>query len=116
MASSVTGLNQRVVSRRSFLRGALCGAGGLAFYAGELERHWLEVVRQDIGLPGLSSEFHGLSIAQLSDIHLDEFTEPFLLRAAIEVINQAQPDIVLLTGDYVSAEVLPPKLTVDAAW
>ncbi len=24
--------------------------------------------------------------------------------------------MVLLTGDYVSAQVLPPKLTVDAAW
>jgi len=57
-----------------------------------------------------------LTIAQLSDIHLDEFTEPFLLREAIDAINRAKPDLVLLTGDYVSAEVLPPKLTVDAAW
>ncbi|MGA8089844.1 MAG: metallophosphoesterase [Terracidiphilus sp.] len=116
MASSVAGLNQQVVSRRSFLKGALCGAGGLALYAGEFERHWLEVVKKDIGLRGLSAEFDGLTIAQLSDIHLDEFTEPFLLREAIDAINQARPDLVLLTGDYVSAQVLPPKLTVDAAW
>jgi predicted MPP superfamily phosphohydrolase len=116
MASPAAGLDQQLASRRSFLKGALCGAGGLALYAGEFERHWLEVVRKDIGLPGLSSEFDRLTIAQLSDIHLDEFTEPFLLREAIDAINQAQPDMVLLTGDYVSAQVLPPKLTVDAVW
>lgn len=116
MASSVADLNQQVVSRRSFLRGALCSAGGLALYAGEFERHWLEVVKKDIGLRGLSAEFDGLTIAQLSDIHLDEFTEPFLLREAIDAINQAKPDMVLLTGDYVSAQVLPQKLTVDAVW
>lgn len=116
MASSVADLNQQVVSRRSFLRGALCSAGGLALYAGEFERHWLEVVKKDIGLRGLSAEFDGLTIAQLSDIHLDEFTEPFLLREAIDAVNQANPDMVLLTGDYVSAQVLPQKLTVDAVW
>lgn len=116
MASSVAGLNQPAVSRRSFLKGALCCAGGLALYAGVFERHWLEVVRKDIVLRGLSGEFDGLTIAQLSDIHLDEFTEPSLLREAIDAINQAHPDLVLLTGDYVSAQVLPPKLTVDAAW
>ena len=116
MASSVADLNQQVVSRRSFLRGALCSAGGLALNAGEFERHWLEVVKKDIGLRGLSAEFDGLTIAQLSDIHLDEFTEPFLLREAIDAVNQANPDMVLLTGDYVSAQVLPQKLTVDAVW
>jgi uncharacterized protein len=116
MASPVSGLDQQVVSRRSFLKGALCGVGGLALYAGEFERHWLEVVKKNIGLPGLPSEFDGFNIAQLSDIHLNEFTEPFLLREAIDAINQAQPDLVLLTGDYVSAQVLPPKQTVDAAW
>jgi predicted MPP superfamily phosphohydrolase len=116
MASSVAGLNQPAVSRRSFLKGALCSAGGVALYAGEFERHWLEVVRKDITIRGLSTEFEGMTIAQLSDIHLDEFTEPFLLREAIDSINHARPDMVLLTGDYVSAQVLPPKLTDDAAW
>ena len=116
MASSVAGLNEQLVSRRSFLKGALCGAGGLALYAGEFERHWLEVVKKDIGLRGLAAEFDGLTIAQLSDIHLDEFTEPFLLREAIDAINRANPEMVLLTGDYVTAQVLPPKLTLDAAW
>lgn len=92
------------------------GAGGLALYAGELERHWLEVVHKEVAISGLPPAFDGVRLAQMSDIHLDEFTEPFLLREAIDQINHARPDFVLLTGDYVSAEVLPRHLTIDAAW
>jgi predicted MPP superfamily phosphohydrolase len=104
------------VSRRSFLKGAMCGAGGLALYAGEFERHWLEVVHREITIKGLRAPFEGMTVAQLSDIHLDEFTEPFLVRDATDQINRAKPDIVLLTGDYVSAQVLPKPLTAEAAW
>lgn len=91
------------------------GGGGLALYAGELERHWLEVVHREISIAGLPPAFEGVRLAQLSDIHLDEFTEPFLVREAIDQINRARPDYVLLTGDYVSSQVLPPDLTAKAA-
>ena len=94
----------------------MCCAGGLALYAGEFERHWLEAVHREIHIAGLPTAFDGITVAQLSDIHLDEFTEPFLLREAIDEINRNRPDIVLLTGDYVSAQVLPRDLTIDAAW
>lgn len=114
MESTITAEAQQV-SRRSFLRGAMFGAGGLALYAGVFERHWLEVVHKDVAIGGLPAAFDGMKVAQLSDIHLDEFTEPFLLRASIDEINRAKPDMVLLTGDYVSAEVLPRKLTAKAA-
>lgn len=92
------------------------GAGGLALYAGEFERHWLEVVHKEIEIKGLAAPFDGMTVAQMSDIHLDEFTEPFLVREAIDEVNRAKPDIVLLTGDYVSAQVLPKPLTREAAW
>lgn len=91
------------------------GAGGVALYGGEFERHWLEVVHKEISISGLPPAFEGAKLAQLSDIHLDEFTEPFLLREAIDEINRAQPDYVLLTGDYVTSQVLPPQLTAEAA-
>lgn len=84
------------------VKGLAFGAAGLGLYSSELERHWIEVVRKDICLPALSPAFAGLTIAQLSDIHLNGFTEPFLLRAAVNQINLLRPDIVLLTGDYVS--------------
>lgn len=102
-------------TRRSVLKTLAYGAVGTALYAGEVERHWIDVVHRDIFLAGLPEEFSGMNIAQLSDIHLNEYTEPFLLREAVDHINRLQPDMVLLTGDYVSAEVLPKKMTISAA-
>ena len=104
------------LTRRSLLKILAYGAAGTALYAGEVERHWIDVVHHDVFLSGLPHEFQGMKIVQLSDIHLNEFTEPFLLREAVDHINRLQPDMVLLTGDYVSAEVLPRKMTMNAAW
>jgi hypothetical protein len=109
------GPDSKKLSRRFFLRTALMGTGALALYAGEIERHWLEIVHQDIWIKGLSPAFEGVKIVQLSDIHMDEFTEPFLLREAIHRINRERPDYVFLTGDYVTADVLPKKLMIKAA-
>jgi predicted MPP superfamily phosphohydrolase len=104
------------VSRRRVLKTILFGAAGMALYAGEIERHWIDMVHRDVHIAGLPQAFDGMTIAQLSDIHLDEYTEPFLLREAIDHINRMKPDMVLLTGDYVSAEVLSKKMTMGAAW
>ena len=103
-------------TRRSILKTLALGTVGTALYAGEVERHWIDVVRQDTFLSQLPEEFSGIKIAQLSDIHLNEYTEPFLLREAVDQINRLEPDMVLLTGDYVSAQVLPKQMTMSAAW
>ena len=104
------------ISRRGFLASALMGCGGLAFYSGEIERHWVDITHRDIRLRSLPSAFEGMRIVQLSDIHLDEFTEPFLLRHSIELINRLQPDMVLLTGDFVSYEIAPRTFSTKSAW
>ncbi len=104
------------MSRRRLLKGGLLGAAGLALYSGEVARHWIEVSRIDIHLRSLPAAFDGLRIAQLSDIHLDEYTEPFFLRRAIEEINRLQPDLVLLTGDFVSDGPLGREFAFGAAW
>ncbi|HVU48435.1 MAG TPA: metallophosphoesterase [Terracidiphilus sp.] len=90
------------LTRRQFAKAALIGSAGLALYAGEVERHFLDVTRTDVRIPGLHSAFDGMRIAQISDIHIDAFTEPFFLRHAVRRINQLKPDAVFLTGDFVS--------------
>jgi hypothetical protein len=102
-------------TRRQFVRTALVGATGLAIYAGEIERHFLEVNRSEVRIPGLHAAFDGTRIAQLSDIHLDAFTEPFFLRHAVNRINQLNPDMVFLTGDYVTSGRLYRRFDHDAA-
>jgi uncharacterized protein len=104
------------MSRRRFLTATLSGCGGLALYSGEIERHWIDITHRDIRLRSLPSAFEGMRIVQLSDIHLDEFTEPFLLRYAIEQINRIQPDMVLLTGDFVTYEITPRRFSMKSAW
>jgi len=109
-------LSKAPISRRRFLLGGACAGAGLALYGGEGERHWIEITHHDVSLPGLSPAFDGYRIAQLSDIHLDEFTEPFLLLDAINHINSMNPDAVFITGDFVTYGILPSIYAMGSAW
>jgi hypothetical protein len=106
----------RPLSRRGFLTAGLCGAAGLALYSGEVERHWIEVTEHDVHLRGLPAAFDGMRIVQLSDIHMDDYTEPFFLRHAVERVNRIKPNAVFLTGDYVTSGIWSKKFSRDAAW
>jgi predicted MPP superfamily phosphohydrolase len=104
------------IGRRRFLQAGLFGAAGAVLYPGEIERHWIDVTHHDFILPGLAPGMNGMRIVQLSDIHLDEFTEPYFLRQVIDRVNRLQPDVVFLTGDYVSDMLGNKKYAVGAAW
>ncbi len=97
----------RTLSRRNFLRLSGAAAAGLALYSGELERHDLEVTRQTITLAHLPTAFHGFTIAQISDIHFQEYTEAFFLERVIKTANDLLPDLVALTGDYITDGPFP---------
>ena len=116
MGTLTTTSPPRQLTRRGFLKAGMCGAAGLAVYAGEIERHRLETSHYDVHLRGLGAEFEGYRIVQLSDIHIDEFTEPFFVRDAVERINQLQPDAVFLTGDFVTHQLASEKFSEGAAW
>lgn len=77
-------------------------AAGMALYAGEIARHELEVVEISIPIRNLPSAFHGFRMVQISDMHLEEFTEPIFLEHVVHRINELSPDLVLLTGDFVT--------------
>jgi uncharacterized protein len=104
------------LTRRRFLTAGLAGAAGLAIYSGEIARHAIEITHPEIRLHDLPAAFDGFRIAQLSDIHLDQFTEPFFLRDAVGAINRLRPDAVFLTGDFVTYQLLPRKLAIHSAW
>jgi hypothetical protein len=107
-ATTPTDALHRTLSRRQFLGfSALAAGGGLVAYSGLWDRHHLEVVQQTIRLQRLHEAFHGLRIAQISDIHYDEFTEPYFVREVVRRVNSLQPDIVVLTGDFVTDGPLP---------
>jgi uncharacterized protein len=63
-----------------------------------------------VTLPRLPKEFDGFRIVQLSDIHHSPFTGLEHIERAFEIANHLEPDLIALTGDYVSHEekYVPP--------
>lgn len=102
MSSSRDASSHLRLTRRSFILGSGVTAAALALYSGEIERHFVDVVNTTVLIQNLPSEFHGFRVVQLSDIHLDEFTEPFFLEHVVHKINQLNPDLVLITGDFIT--------------
>ena len=89
-------------SRRRFLIGTGAAAAGLALYSGEVARHEISFDTRTIPITNLPTPFHGYRIVQISDIHLDEFTEPYFLERIVHHVNALNPHLVLLTGDFVT--------------
>jgi hypothetical protein len=58
-------------------------------------------------IPGLPAEHDGLRVAQLSDVHVGQATSSVRIRRAVEAVNAAAPDLVFLTGDYVTHSPKP---------
>src|SRR6185312_4371144 len=92
----------QTVTRRAFMRSAILAAGGMGIYAATRGRHELEIVRRTLPIRNLPDSFQGFRIVQLSDIHLVEWTEPWFLRRVVSEVNKLAPDLVVLTGDFIS--------------
>ena len=58
-------------------------------------------------IPGLHPAHEGLRVAQLSDVHVGQATSSIRIRRAVEAVNEAAPDLVFLTGDYVTHSPKP---------
>lgn len=68
------------------------------------EPYGLSVEQHTISLRRLPRPLDGLRIVQLSDIHHSPFTGSAQIERAVETANRLAPDIIALTGDYVSHE------------
>jgi predicted MPP superfamily phosphohydrolase len=68
----------------------------------------LSVEQVTIAIPGLPPSLQGTKLVQLSDLHYDGWRlSNNLLAQAIAASNQAEPDLVILTGDYVTDDPKP---------
>jgi len=110
---------KKVLSRRDFLKIAgLSSVGALALplYAAEISRHEISIERLTIRLPRLREAFVGLKIAQVSDFHYADFTEPFFIRRVVNEVNRLKPDVVAFTGDYITRGFWSIEETVNFAY
>lgn len=105
-----------LLTRRKFLQAGTAATtlGALAVFGDGtiFEANRPELVSIEIPLPRLSQSWDGFRIAQLSDIHYDDYFSVVPLRKAIDIINQQQPDLVVLTGDFVTSPVGKPRRSV----
>jgi hypothetical protein len=74
----------------------------MALYSGEIARHEISILTLTVPIRNLPPAFEGFRIAQISDIHYDEYTEPSFVRRIIDHVSALVPDLAVFTGDYVS--------------
>ncbi len=65
-------------------------------------RDWVDVERLTLTLPRLAPEFHGYRVAQISDFHIGTWLTGDQLLEAVELVNRQEPDLVAITGDFVT--------------
>ena len=68
------------------------------------EPFMIAVERQEIFLRRLPPSLDGFRIVHLSDLHYGPLVEPRHLERAIAIANDLKPDLICLTGDYISQE------------
>ena len=106
---------RRLLTRRRFY--SALGAtllGGWA-YARYVEAGWLDLVRRDLPYPHLSAALDGLSVAQVSDLHIGSIEPDYLIRT-LQLVGSLRPDLIALTGDVLTdkyahqTDLIPPLL------
>lgn len=63
---------------------------------------WVDLTKINLTLPRLASEFDGYCLVQISDFHFGTWLERNHLAEAIELVNQLHPDLIAITGDFVT--------------
>jgi predicted MPP superfamily phosphohydrolase len=101
------------LTRRKFLQASAVAASGAAVTSawGFAESNHPQVVRLEIPLARLPHAFDGFTIAQLSDFHYEDHFSVVPIRKAVEIVNGLHPDLIVLTGDFVTVPWLdkPPE-------
>jgi hypothetical protein len=92
------------LTRRKFLAAAAAGALAVAADAAIFEPNDPKLVQIEIALERLPAVWDGLRVVQLSDFHYDAYFSVVPIRKAISVVNALRPDLVVLTGDFVTAQ------------
>jgi predicted MPP superfamily phosphohydrolase len=91
------------INRRKFIRTvAAAGAGAIAADSILIEPNRPRLIRKEIALRRWPSRLDGFTVALLSDFHYDPLFSVHPIRRAVEIVNRLNPDIIALTGDFVS--------------
>lgn len=75
----------------------LIGGGGYGYL---IEAGRIKVESVNLPLPRLTTSFHGMRVAQLSDIHMGGWMNKARFQNISEIVSSLKPDLLFLTGDF----------------
>ncbi len=105
-------------ARRHFLARTATVAASAPFVAGAYGllygRLNLETTEHPVRLTRLPKAFDGFRICQLSDIHIGPFMPAEEIRKYVEIANALKPDLIALTGDFVTFDPHTQRAVVEA--
>jgi uncharacterized protein len=94
------------ISRRQFFRYGVAplafAAAGSGVYAWRVEPHWINLVERDLPIANLPDALVGRRLVQISDIHVGKLVEDDYLIDAFRQVGELAPDILAITGDFMS--------------
>lgn len=107
----------RPISRSEFLTttGTVLATAPLAVMAFGISSgaYDYRVRREKVVIPHLPKSFHGLKIAQISDIHSGSFFNKTAVSGGVDMLLAEKPDVVFFTGDLVNNRALEMQEYVD---
>lgn len=104
-------------SRRYFFRTATTLAGAAPFlsmmYGFAAERLDYHIRRVELPLANLPSALDGMTIVQISDIHLSGYMNRTDVRRAVDMANDLGADLAVVTGDFITGPSDPLADCID---
>lgn len=94
------------MNRRQFIgtSATLATGASLLGYATMIEPHWLEIVQRELPIANLPASLNGAALIQISDLHVCTYVSESYLTGSLDRVKPLSPDIVVLTGDFVTWE------------
>jgi len=94
------------INRRKFIkRVATAGLAAVGADSTLIEPNRPRLIRKEVALRRWPTRLDGFTIALLSDFHYDPYFSVHPIRAAVEIVNGLRPDLIALTGDFVSVSI-----------
>jgi len=96
---------RRLLVARAVAGGAVLAAGGATAFSIHTALADPEIHEVPVRLARLPRQLSGLSIAQISDLHIGRTIGEREVRRVVAETNALRPDVVALTGDFVDGSV-----------
>ena len=93
---------KKTLTRRQIIKRGLLSAIGIGLVGTGWETNQIFVTRHQVVLPGMDPSAKPFRLVQMSDLHRSAFVSEGMIRRAVALAMAEKPDVVSLTGDFVT--------------